>query len=988
MNTSKFKTRRFNRMLAMAIALVGIVSGSLLAQTSTSNIRGYITGPGGAPVSDAQVVARLTATNETRGTQTNDAGYYYIGGLRPGEYVITVRRVGVQPQTRPVTMRIGETLDLNVSTSEVATQLATVQVTSAATGTTTKTSEVGTNITREQISNLPNFERNVLDLAKLTPGMSAQNVNSTDKVLASGGQPPEAVNIFVDGASYKNDVLRGGVVGQDASKGNPFPQGAIDQFRVLTQNYKAEYQKAASVVIVATTKSGGNVPEADVFVYGVGKAYVAKDAFTAQRGGARPNYQRLQAGANIGGPIIKDKLFYFGTYELNFRDEPAYILLGPDTLFAPPALVTSLRTFTGQQAQQFREHLGLGKLTFNASERNTFDGSFTIRKDDDFRGFGGRTAFEAAENLRINTYTTVFNYKYAGDRWLNEAQVNSQFFTWNPTARNFNVVGQNFFELLRIGGKDTDQDFKQRRISLRDDISRGGISFGGDHAFKGGVGVDFLSYNGTKFFVGNPVFNFRRTPENWQTPFEALVGFGNPTIKTDNVQFGGYIQDDWSVTKALVLNLGLRWDAETNGINNDYVTPVPLADSLRTAYANGTLVVNQPTTGGPRSVPVIQQLGGIERYLSNGKSSRPMYKKAFQPRLGASYSLPDEKTVLFGGAGLYFDRNYWNTLFDEQFRRQFQVINIQFSNTCTPGQRNCAAWDPAFFDPAALRALGSAVGAPEVFLVANDMVPPRTIQFSGGVRRSIGENLLTLSYNGLRGKNYMNFVRGGPGFGGYAAVFVADDRVKTWYDAMQLQLQRPFAREKRWGGGLAYTFAKSMEQGKSQELFWGFDDRFPTVADRPRTIAPGDQRHAVVANGIVQLPYDFLFSSIVNLGTGIAVTAVDASQGFGVGQQRSYVFTPPTRPFLGIGHVFAYQNVDLRLQKDINFASSQTAAIVVDLFNAFKTANFGCHQDNSTINPITDPPNPNFGKPNCAGLGRRLQVGLRYGFHPGAGGVQ
>src|SRR5215210_6969019 len=150
MISTKFNPKRFSRMLAVAVALVGIVSANLIAQTSTSNIRGYITGAGGAPVSDAQVVARLTTTNETRGTQTNDAGYYYIGGLRPGTYVITVRRVGVQPQTRPVTMRIGETLDLNVSTSVVATQLATVQVTSAATGTTTKTSEVGTNISREQ----------------------------------------------------------------------------------------------------------------------------------------------------------------------------------------------------------------------------------------------------------------------------------------------------------------------------------------------------------------------------------------------------------------------------------------------------------------------------------------------------------------------------------------------------------------------------------------------------------------------------------------------------------------------------------------------------------------------------------------------------------------------------------------------------------------------------------------------------------------------
>jgi hypothetical protein len=361
-----------------------------------------------------------------------------------------------------------------------------------------------------------------------------------------------------------------------------------------------------------------------------------------------------------------------------------------------------------------------------------------------------------------------------------------------------------------------------------------------------------------------------------------------------------------------------------------------------------------------------------------------MYKKAFQPRLGASYSLPDDKTVLFGGAGLYFDRNYWNTLFDEQFRRQFQVVRIDFSNTCTPGQRNCAAWDPKYFDPAQLRTLASAVGAPEVFLVANDMVPPRTIQFSGGVRRSIGANLLTLSYNGLRGRNYMNFVRGGPGFGGYAAVFVADDRVKTWYDAMQLQLQRPFTGDNRWGGGLAYTLSKSTEQGQSQDLFWGFDDRYPTVADRPRRVTPGDQRHAIVANGIVKLPYEFLFSSIVNLGSGIATSANDNSLGFGPYQRRTYVFQPPTRAFLGIGHVFATQNMDVRLQKNLNFASSQTAAVVVDVFNVFKSTNFGCYS--TDINPPSQP-NTNYGNPDCAAFGRRLQVGIRYGFHPN-GGVQ
>ncbi|HMI56878.1 MAG TPA: carboxypeptidase regulatory-like domain-containing protein, partial [Gemmatimonadaceae bacterium] len=208
----------------MTLALVCIASGNLLAQTTSGNIRGYVTASGNAPVGDAQVSVRMLSTNETRNATTNSAGFFYLAGLRPGTYELTVRRIGLQPQTRTVQMRIGETLDLNVSTSDVAQSLATVEVTSARAGTETRTSEVGTNISTEQISNLPNFERNVLDLAKLTPGVTAQGVNNSDKFIAAGGQPPEAINVFVDGASYKNDVLRGGVVGQDASKGNPFPQ--------------------------------------------------------------------------------------------------------------------------------------------------------------------------------------------------------------------------------------------------------------------------------------------------------------------------------------------------------------------------------------------------------------------------------------------------------------------------------------------------------------------------------------------------------------------------------------------------------------------------------------------------------------------------------------------------------------------------------------------------------------------------------------------
>ncbi|HEX5831932.1 MAG TPA: hypothetical protein VFY16_13210, partial [Gemmatimonadaceae bacterium] len=256
---------------------------------------------------------------------------------------------------------------------------------------------------------------------------------------------------------------------------------------------------------------------------------------------------------------------------------------------------------------------------------------------------------------------------------------------------------------------------------------------------------------------------------------------------------------------------------------------------------------------------------------------------------------------------------------------------------------------------------------------------------SAGVRQQVGQFQITASYNGVRGKSYMNFVRAsqdnslGPN---YRQLFVTDDRVKTWYDALQLQIEKPLTTVTRWGGGIAYTLGRSEEQGQSTDLFWGFDAAFPTVGDRPRRRAPGDQRHNIVANGVFRLPYEVTFSTIVSLGSGITVNATDASAGFGVGNERIYTFTPPGKPFLGIGHVFATNSVDLRMEKAFNVAGGNSVSLVADVFNAFNNANNGCF--NTTINPTSGAPNPNYGNAGCAGLGRRLQLGLRYGYRGGA----
>src|ERR1700682_4043672 len=229
MNRSKINLQRFCRGVAVALALVCMAASNLFAQNTTGTIRGTVTGAGGAPIGSAQIVARNVSSGGTRNAQSNDAGAYTLVGLVPGTYEVSVRRIGSAPQTRTIVVQIGATQSQDFALATQAAQLET-QVITAASGVETRTSEVATNVTQAQISKLPTPSRNFLDLAALAPGVTVteDRVNGQFKTVSAGGQPPSAVNLFVDGTSFKNDLTQGGIVGQDASRGNPFPRTAVD----------------------------------------------------------------------------------------------------------------------------------------------------------------------------------------------------------------------------------------------------------------------------------------------------------------------------------------------------------------------------------------------------------------------------------------------------------------------------------------------------------------------------------------------------------------------------------------------------------------------------------------------------------------------------------------------------------------------------------------------------------------------------------------
>src|ERR1051325_7957251 len=259
------------RWFLLGLVFLVVAAPAAWSQTSTGSIRGYVTDSSGNPVAGALVVAVNPATAAQREVATQSNGFYAILGLVPAEYDVTARQIGMSPQKVHARVLIAEVFPLDFKLGARAIQLEAVTVAAAA-GVESRTSEVATSVTPRQMAALPSASRNFLDLAALAPGVTvapdftnlgSSNAGVTDKAFSYGGQGPGQVNVFIDGASLKNDLtggesgIHGGTFGQDASRGNPFPRAAVQEYRVITQNFKAEYQQSSGAIIVATTKEIG-----------------------------------------------------------------------------------------------------------------------------------------------------------------------------------------------------------------------------------------------------------------------------------------------------------------------------------------------------------------------------------------------------------------------------------------------------------------------------------------------------------------------------------------------------------------------------------------------------------------------------------------------------------------------------------------------------------------------------------------------------------
>jgi hypothetical protein len=1001
--------------LFLALALVVTAAPAAVSQTTTGSIRGYVKDAAGAPLGGAAIEARNEQSGVSRNAPSQADGSYVLPGLVPGAYTVTARHIGHTSQGRRVAVEIGASLLVDFALQAGAVEVAGVTVQAGAPVVEMRTSEVATNVTQQQIQALPTASRNFLDLAVLAPGVqvSEDRVNEVGmRTFSAGGGSPNQVNVFIDGASLKNDLTQGGVAGQDASRGNPFPRNAIQEYRIITQNFKAEYQKASSAVITATTKSGTRVWSGNVLLGYQNKNLMPLDTLqTAAKHLAdsigvatgkpstftKPDYTRSLLGLSVGGPIQKDRLFFFGSYEGNYQNRSNLVNFIPPSGFAALDTV-NLSKYNGNFTSPFRETLLFGKLTDNLTPHSTAELSVSTRHETDVRDFGlNNAAYQGAVNLRQDVTTGTLRYNYFAGPWLDEAAIIFDRFRRNFSPNGPGVAGRLFHysgQDARLGSSASIQDFTQRRMGFRNDLTYTGLA---QHEFKGGVTVDLAHYDIKKRNDETPLFEYTdiirpacwcrdTTGEhfNYRSPYQLTYGTGIPGITTNNNQIGAYIQDDWSPTHRLTLNLGIRWDFESHMLNTDYVTPKAVVDTL-TRYRD--------------SLP--KPLLDLSRYISTGSNRKPFYG-AFQPRVGFSYALDDEnRTTILGGVGIYYDRSIFDFSVDEIQKLTHPTYRVRFADPDSsaiahngPGE---VTWNNSYLtaDTVALNTLVHTSGQPEAFLLDNNMKPPKSTQWSLGVRHVLGSMVAAVTYQGQRGTDMFTYNWANIGLDtagrcctsfnisahGFANLIYSTEDGKTWYDAVSLELDRPYRQSSDnvgWGGGIVYTYAKRSIAGVDNlgDLTGSFPGGFPRAAGIPKHADNGgnDERQRIVANWIVDLPYvaGVQFSGLLTLGSGPRLDVGCPSRFCGPATYINGGFTPTPRTSVIPGG-WAYQRVDLRLRKDFPEFSGTRLGVAVDVFNVFNFQNYGCYD--------TGYKSPTYGRPGClVSDPRRAQLGAEYNF--------
>lgn len=691
-------------MLKLCVAtLVVAAAGWGQSQVGGATLNGTVTDASGAAVPNAKVGVSSPSTGLTRSTQTSDAGLYVFSGLPVGQYDLTVDAQGFRPVKRTgLQLEVGAAATVDIRLELGATQ-ETISVAADAPVVETARTSAASNVTEKAVANLPVNGRNFIDFTLLTPGV-VRDVRGGD--ISFAGQRGTSNTLLVDGAD-SNNLFFGQATGRTGFRPYAFSEDAVQQFQVNTVGYPAEIGRAGGGAINVVTRSGTNEFHGSAFEFYRDRALNA-NTFVNNRTGARKGaYHFNQFGGTVGGPIKKDKLFFFGSYD--GQRNTANQFLAPNT---PPtgAALTALQQFLDPYVVGLKNNVYLGKVDWNAGANDRVSVRYNASR---YTGInqenpGPSSAREHTGDNQVNTdnlaasYTKVFGAKAVWDARFNFVRDNEP-----------GLAKTNGPEVQIVGGLTFGQNnFSPRYTNTRAYQTVQTLSYvTGRHSFKFGGDLNFVKADNyfPGFFAGGYVFPtyaayLAGTPSSYTQGFSS-TGTVAPTSHPNVNEWAFFVQDNWRATDRLTVNWGLRYDLF------QYAQPA-------------TLNNNQGLTS-----------AGLQT------NRIPIDTKDFGPRLGIAYKpFASDRTVVRAGYGVFYARTPGLILSTAILQNGIDVLTY----TLTSGL-------PTY--PNILSAKPSAgLAPPSIDVFDPDFKSPRVQQWNAQVEHELGGNVaLTVGYLGVHG---------------------------------------------------------------------------------------------------------------------------------------------------------------------------------------------------------------------------------------------
>jgi outer membrane receptor protein involved in Fe transport len=1003
-------------------ALAGLVCAtSMFAQTAgMAGLTGVVTDASGAVVPNAKVVVANESKGINRSLETNQEGIFTAPSLVPSAgYSVSVNTTGFTPYERKdITLQVGQQLNLNIVLN-VAQAAQTVEVTSGAPLVETTKTGVSQVVGTQQIDNLPINGRRVDTFVLLTPGVtndgqfglvSFRGVAGGNTYLTDGNDTTQQF--------YNENAGRTRISSQ-------ISQDAVQEFQVLSNGYSAEFGRAIGGVINTVTRSGTNDVHGTAYWFFRNRSLNARDRYAT----FNPPEYRHQAGASLGGPIKKDKVFYFANAEFTRRNFPGVNRVinnaftntigdfnAPCTAPLTPEQCTAARNYVmrGNNVlipRRADSDMLFGKIDWQANERHSF--SFSANYMDWISPNGIQTqAVLTSNNLLSNNANSTVRTRYGRAVW-----------TAIPTVTMVNELRFGYFKDRLFD--DFNPDFIPRETG-RVGVSLAGTMIGvaidyprlnpseqrfqiadnlswtiGTHALK--IGADISTTQDYLNILRNQFGNYAyQSFQNFALDFSGPTAggrryqtftqtFGNPILDFKTNDYAFYVQDQWRATQKLTLNLGLRYE----------YSDLPTPSQVNPDYPQ-TGRINQPT-------------------------------RNFAPRGSVSYAF-NERTVVRAGFGMFYSR-YQGALLQTLFfsnglyQPSIQVVPTQagapnFPNNLTTlagfptGNVSLSFAAPNFRNPYSLqgdiafeRELTPNLGVTasyvysrglHLFTVRDLNIGPEGPPVTYRVNDASGNQVSTFTT-----PTYLTANRVDPR---YQRINQIENGGQSWYHGMILQLNKRFSHGIT--GSVAYTLSKAEDLGNigggNDALFFNFPRTFNNSdysIDRGRSNL--DQRHRLVMNSVWAPTFtksdSFAARYLINGWQLSQITTIASAQGANptirvIGTPFAGAAFPQTIngfnggnrvPFLKpysipIDNIF---RVDARLSRELPFTERVRLWLNFEAFNVFNhVSNTGVLTEAYSLSNGVLSPTPNTGA-GTASQGfpdgtnaRRAQVSLRLVF--------